>query len=305
MSDSSVKPVYVLHGNDDFLRRQRRLEITAAIVGDAELELVVASFDASADLASVLDELRTMPFLAPHRLVIVSEADEFVATHREALERYLAAPSSTGSLMLLVHSWPGHTKLAKQVSAIGEAFACASPNEAQLPSWLARLAASRDKKLHKQAAVLLGQFVGNNLAQLDNEIEKLCLYIGPRPEITEDDVAATTIASSGPTPFALSNAIDAGQTGAALEAMRDMITRRGEEFKVLGTLGWQIRKAMSGQSGRGPWRPQHPAGKASPLPKLSPRQTMRLLLEADLAMKSGADPDTTMELLVVRLCGKG
>lgn len=305
MSEAIVKPVYVLHGSDDFLRRQRRQEITAAIVGQADPQLAVASFDATAELASVLDELRTMPFLAPHRLVIVSEADEFVTRHRESLEKYLAAPSSNGSLMLLVHAWPSNTKLAKLAQAVGEVFDCASPNEAQLPAWLAKLAQLHGKKLHKQAAVLLGQCVGNNLAQLDNEIEKLCLYIGPRAEITEADVAATTIASAGPARYALSNAIEAGRTSEALAALRGMITRRGEEFKVLGALGWQVRQQMSGRGSWGGYRPPQPAGRANPLPALSPRKSMRLLLEADISLKSGADPDTTMELLVVRLCGKG
>jgi len=109
MSEAPISllcPIYILHGENLHLRRQRRREIVERFVAGADPELVVARFDASAELAEVLDAVRTAPLLAPRRLVMVHDADEFVSTHRQRLEAYLANPSSAGSLMLWIPPRP-------------------------------------------------------------------------------------------------------------------------------------------------------------------------------------------------------
>ncbi|MFW6062370.1 MAG: DNA polymerase III subunit delta, partial [Planctomycetota bacterium] len=111
-----IKPIYVLHGNDQFLLDTWRKEIVSRLVGDADPQVCVTSFDASAELAEVLDELRTLPFLAPYRVVIVRDADAFVSAHRDALENYLDRPCQSASLVLMVSSFPKNTRLYKAVA---------------------------------------------------------------------------------------------------------------------------------------------------------------------------------------------
>ena len=87
--------------------------------------------------AAVHDELQTLPFLGGHRLVVVDAADPFVTKHRAALEKYLAAPASTGVLVLDVKSWPANTRLAKLIDGNGT-LVCKAPPAARLPEWCAR-----------------------------------------------------------------------------------------------------------------------------------------------------------------------
>src|SRR5690242_12629406 len=115
MNQSDVKPVYVLFGEDTFLHDAARAEIIKAIIGDSDPQVAVSVFDAEAELATVLDELRTLPFLAPRRAVVIRDADAFVSAYRDALETYLQSPSANSSLMLVVSSWPSNTRLYKLV----------------------------------------------------------------------------------------------------------------------------------------------------------------------------------------------
>jgi DNA polymerase-3 subunit delta len=321
--EKPVHRLYVLHGHDDYLRRQCKQDIIRQVIGESQSELVLAEFDESAELSAVLDELRTAPFLAPRRLVVVHPADGFVSRFRAQLEAYLEKPSATGSLLLVIDRWQPNAKIAKLAAKVGEVIACTAPAGRQLEEWLAKAAGARGKKLARDAAVALALFVGQDLARLDSEIEKLCLYVADRKEITEQDVLTTSIASAGPADFALANAVEAGRTGEALAAMRGMITRRGQEFRALGMLNWAIRRRLSGKGGFGGWSrstvarpvparapaPPRPAAASPPrgpksLRPVSPRQAMRLLLEADLALKSGAEPFATLEVLITRLCAQ-
>ena len=141
------------------------------IIGGSDPQVAVSQFDADAELAAVLDELRTTPFLAPRRAVIVRDADVFIAHYREIdvaepkkghprtrrpLDEYLASPSPHSSLILLVGSWRSDATLAKVVAKVGEVVDCTPPEDSKLPEFVRKAAAKRGKKFDAQAAQLPG-----------------------------------------------------------------------------------------------------------------------------------------------------
>jgi len=315
MAAKTVKPIYVIHGRDEFLRDAHRKEIVAHLIGPADPQLCVTRFDADPELADVLDELRTVPFLAPRRVVIVRDADAFVTAHRAQLEKYLESPAETASLLLMVLSWSANTRLYKVVKRIGEAMDC-SPPKTGLDQWLARAAAKRNKKLAPGAAELLTEWVGNDLAALNGEVEKLSLYVGERPSITAEDVSTLVTATAGPAAFALTNALIDGDTTRALEALGGMIHTRGEEFKTLALIASHLRRALRGaelaMAGKPPesaLNPRTPPQRKRAFAAMvrrrgvrDIRQDFRRMIRADFAMKSGAKPMAALQELVVALC---
>src|SRR5262245_16769188 len=95
------QPAYVLAGDERFLKQLDPERITTLVLGSKEDDLARSVYDGDdVTLSTVRDELDTLPFLSPRRLVVVQDADDFVSKYREALERYVAAPSRTGVLVL-------------------------------------------------------------------------------------------------------------------------------------------------------------------------------------------------------------
>jgi len=315
MSDRTVKPVYVMHGDDTFLQDAYRKEIIAHSVGDADPQTCVAQFDATAELALVLDELRTLPFLAPRRVVILRDAEAFISAYRAQLEDYLQSPSETATLVLMVSSWPKNTRLYKLVAKIGRTIDCGSPRH-NLTQWLGKSAGKRGKSIARDAAELLVEWLGSDLSVLNGEVEKLSLYVGQRDTITAQDVATMVTASSGPVAFALTNALTDGNASAALKALDDMLTVRGEEFRVLGMIASHLRRALRGQqlaaTGKNPagaLNPRMPHRAKAAFTAMLARRPLatlegdfRRLIRADLGMKSGLEPVATLQELVVGLC---
>jgi DNA polymerase-3 subunit delta len=312
---SSPKPVYVLVGHDAYLLDAARQRVLTAALDKADPQTCLGQHDGDAELAAVLDELRTLPLLGSRRVVIVNPADEFVSAHREALEKVVQSPPPHAVLVLVVSSWPSNTRLAKAVAEAGEVIDCSVPERGSLNRWITEAAERRGKKLDRDAAELLEQWVGRDYAALDSEIEKMSLYAGSRKTLTVQDVSAVTTATAGPAAFALSNALTAGDARAALEALGGMLTSRGEEFRVLGLIAWHLRRVLAAarkvQAGEPPAKalpylpPEQKAALAAlirhrPVRKLA--ADFRRLLRADQAMKSGADARTTLEELVVGLC---
>jgi len=283
----TVKPVYVLHGKDGHLKLENRNRLVSMITEDGDPQMCLRVFEGEVELIDVLDELRTLPFLAPHRVVVVREADGFVQKNREALEKYLENPAEKGTLILAVDSWNKNTKLSKKVDSVGQAIACSSPQGGELISWIKQEAAKYGKKIKPDAATALVGTIGNDLSSLRSELEKLCSYTGDSESISAEDVGSVVNGTIPPEAFELVNAIGAGNVKKAMELLHAALSTRGAEFMVLGQLAWHVRRQKPNQGRRSAKKLQ---------------SDMRNILQADIGMKSGLDPRDSLQLLVVRLC---
>ena len=145
---SKRQPIYALVGDEDFLKRHAREAIFELVLGDGERDLAVSPFAGEKlEFSTIRNELDTLPFLGPARIVVVENADPFVTNARESLERYAANPSKVGVLILEVKTFPETTKLAKALPDAAK-IACKAPYENTLPKWCVGWAkAAYQKKL--------------------------------------------------------------------------------------------------------------------------------------------------------------
>jgi len=239
-----LKPIYAVSGDDAYLRREALKAVARLALGPDADELAIARFPGEqASLADVFDELHTLPFLTPKRVVIVEEADPFVTAHRAELEAYAGKPAERGILVLSVKTWMSTTRLAKLVQKEGLAIECKNPREDALVGWLAELAQSKfSARLHNDAARLLVELVGPEIALLAPEVEKLTTYVGERAEIRKADVSRMVGAGRIETIW---KTLDAATTGRLTEAFADLdrLLSAGEHpVGLLAAMSASLRK---------------------------------------------------------------
>ncbi len=243
-SKAAARPIYAVSGDDAYLRDEALRAIVRLAVGTSGDDMAVTRFSGDhASLADVLDEVRTLPFLAKCRIAVVEGADPFVTAHRKELEAYAEKPSTAGVLVLSVKSWPGNTKLAKLVDKVGLAVECKTPDERELPPWLVGMARARlETKLDDDAAKLLVELVGPEVGLLASEVEKLSVYVGERNRIGRDDVARMVGAGRVETIW---RTIEAATTGQGAEALADLdrLLGSGEPpIKLLAGMTFSLQK---------------------------------------------------------------
>src|ERR1700712_25323 len=91
----AARPIYAVSGDDAYLRDETLRAIARIALGGGDDDMAVARFAGDhSNLADVLDEVRTLPFLAKVRIVVVDGADPFITAHRKGLEAYAEKPSS-------------------------------------------------------------------------------------------------------------------------------------------------------------------------------------------------------------------
>ena len=316
------RPVFVLAGEERFLKRLTLERIRQAVLGGATDDLAYSSYEGdAAQLATVRDELETLPFLSSRRLVVVQDADPFVTRYREALERYVNQPSRTGVLVLDVKGWKSNTRLAKILPA-DATIQCETLATQRLPAWCGQWAkANYQKNLETSAATLLVELVGGDMGVLDQELAKLSAYVGDKPQITPKDVDLLLAHSRVESAWQMLDAAGEGNSSRALTTLHYLLEQGDEPLAILGAMSWQLRKLA--QVAR-LMRERVPLGQAMATAGLPPfkhrqvEQSLRhlgprafelydWLLEADLGLKSsaGLPGAAVLERLVVKFAGTG
>jgi DNA polymerase-3 subunit delta len=321
-ASNPLRPIYVLHGDEDFLKRQVLVALRQRILGDAADDFGFTTHPGEkATYAAVREELETLPFLSKRRVVVVDSADSFITRHRAALEEYVAKPAANTTLVLDAKTWASNTRLYKIVGT-DAAIVCKTPPAPKLSEWCVRWTASQHgKALTVAAARMLVDLVGPHMGMLDQEMAKLATYVGEAKRIDVGDVDKLVGDSREESTWKIFDAIGGGRTGEALAILARLFDQGEDPMRMLGAFSMQLRRlaqaarlAIQGkpigsaleQVGVPPFAVRGCEQQLRHLGRQRASQLYDWLLETDLGLKGGSQlpPRTVLERLVVRLARK-
>lgn len=331
---SAKMRVVLLRGPELFLHAshtRRLVELLRESYGEIEQ----FRFDgANANLAQILDELRTYGLMQRHKLVILDNADVFLANkkskgdddeagddsspNRAAMERYVQSPVEEATLLLRAETWrPG--RIDKFIDQVGTIIKC----EEMSPAETAKLAVGRaereyEAQLAPQAATLLVDRVGTNLARVDAELARLSSYVGKGGNITAQVIRDLVEPTREEMAWVIQEAVLTGKPGHALTKLTELIeVSRQPEQLIFWSIADLVRKlyhaAQLTQAGEHAssisrrlrlWGPAQYAvmDAASHIQPADFAQLLHDALSADMGTKTGrCNPRRTLEGLVVRV----
>ena len=332
----NLRPVYLVLGEERFLQSIALSELRRGVLGQKDLGLNEDVFDAGeADVECVLSAARTLPMMAPRRLVIVrslerwepkteakSEAPRDGKERAQAFDRlaeYAEGPSPTTTLVLIAGKLDNRRRLVTVAKKSGFVVECDAPSRNALRDWVERRARVRGKALSGGVAELLTDLAGPELSRLDDAIERLSLYVGDSKEIGEDAVADAIVGVKPASVWELTGAVARRDLGAALAALARVYDPKDRGLPLLGTLAWSTRQlakfSAATAKGLSPADAAKAAGappfKASELAdqcrRLPPEELARWLVvlsDVDLALKGASKrpPRAVLEAALISLC---
>jgi DNA polymerase-3 subunit delta len=245
LSGSKIKlgPLYVVHGDEPFLKRLAIQKLRKLALGENLEEQTVSTYAGDkATFAEVFDDLDTVPFFDPKRVVIVESADPFVTKHRAELETRLTRLPETGLLILDVKSWASTTRLAKLVADSATIVCKALPSNSVV-KWCSTWSESQyQKQLASAAANLLVDHVGTDMGLLDQELNKLAIYVGTKAKIAPEDVDRLVGNSRAENVWKMFDLIGGGDVKGAFAILERLFDQGEEPYMILGALASQLRK---------------------------------------------------------------
>jgi len=294
-----IGPLYLIEGTDERLKSELAGLFTDAIEPELRafnVDRLYAS-DTGLDPMAIVDTVRTLPMMAPRRVVVVLQAEKVLNPKRESegsdaalvpLAECIEKPVDSTTLVFVVQdSLEGNRRMTKLVRKHAVIVLCGDIGpQAQLATEIEAQAAEVGVTIERAAITRLITLAAGDSGKLRADTERVLVFVGHGTVTVGhvDQVAERVERSSD--PWGLTNAIEARDARTALRELRLRLDAGDNVFAMLGQIAWAVRK---------------PNGRMS---EQRLRPAVEAMLRTDIALKSsGGNPRMLLERLVVELCG--
>jgi DNA polymerase-3 subunit delta len=321
---STDLPVYLVRGDDPVLTGDAVRELTRQLVGDDDPALTVEDLAGDDyEIAAVVEAAQTPPFFGNRRVVVARSIGRFSTQDVAPLLSYLADPLATTALVLVGGGGTIARGLLDAVKKTGHVVDAGAPSGGKArQSWLAGQLKAAPVNLDGAAANTLGAHLGEDVGRLPALLELLTAAYGEGASVGEHELLPFLGEAGGVAPWDLTDAIDRGDTGAALENLRRLVGTGRHPLVILASLhnhyarilrlegsGAADEKAAAEMLGiSGSTFPARKAlSQARRLGHDAVARAIKLLADADLALKGAIEwPEgLVLEVLVARLSRLG
>jgi len=224
-------PVYLLVAPDDYSRSQV-LEVCEQRVEPSARTFNWAVFNLSDDSPEeVVGVARTLPWMTTHRWVYVRNAE----MGEKVLAKYLEDPSPRTVLVLeaskAVKSWKGAIRVE---TGRGQ----------NATAWIRQQVQSQGYSIDPRAASMLVEMTGEDLQELNSELEKLFLLELEGRKITIDSVLQLTMEAREKDIFDLINAIATRRRDVALRVLERLLSKGAAPQQIIPMLYWSFSRLL-------------------------------------------------------------
>ena len=305
IASGSPDPLYLLQGEDEVEKAALAHEFETLVEEDLRAFNVdriyageVTTGERLAAIASsVVASARTLPMMSPRRVVLVLQADGLLVPKRESdagaraldqLEALVTRPESDVTVVIVAGAVDRRSRMYKLLSRHATVVECGVIETlADAERWVRNRVAAAGVEIESAGAHLLAERDGVDVKRLRNDVEQLLLYALGQRTITVQDVREVAGPAALQDDWAMTNAIESGETPEALRQLALLLEAGAPPEKVLGQLGWVVRTKF---------------------PTIAPRllpAAIESLFQTDVDLKrSAGDHRFLLERLVVGLCDR-
>jgi DNA polymerase-3 subunit delta len=307
-----LRAAYLLVGEEPLLRDDALLRLRAAVLAGANADFDLDRLAGeTASQGRLADALRTLPVLAPRRLVILWEPEARGARGvSESLPELVGGLDPACGCVLIAIAEKADRR-ARWVKAFGDAvIECAAPTRARDLAAFVRAEAERQGvPIGRGVAELLAERTGPQLLLLRQEIGKLALLAGPDQPVTREHVAAGTAALAEARIWDLTDALGEGRVADALSLLARLQAGGAPGPVILASLVSHYRRLLRVGHGAAVAAPPFVRKRLESQARRYGTRRLRASLDAihqtDLALKGegGLRAELALERLVLALAG--
>jgi len=194
LKNRKFKPLYLLHGEEPYFIDLVSNYIEHHLLPEHERgfnQTVVYGKDT--DIMTVLNAAKRYPMMADYQVVLVKEAqdmkwgkDDDNKTSIDPVLSYLENPLPS-TILVFCYKYGKFDKRKKTYKAIeknGLIFESATLYDNKVPAWVEGYVSEKGYKMNQQGSAMIAEYLGNDLAKIANELEKLMLNVSAGQEIT-------------------------------------------------------------------------------------------------------------------------
>ena len=239
--------LYLLWGEEDYLREQFADELRRACIGDSDDSFDCKRFDtASPDMRQLQEAVDSMPFMS-ERLYVELRGFDINKCKTEDVERFKAIISDLADFCTLAIILPtgyepdGRLALYKALKKQGQVIEFTAQEQTQLLRWIQRRVESGGKNISRADAEYLIFNCGDLMSRLGNEISKLTHY-AKSETVTREDIDAVTDRSTEASVFQMTDALAMRNYDAAAGILAELLGKKEHPIMLRAMIGKQLRQ---------------------------------------------------------------
>jgi DNA polymerase-3 subunit delta len=174
IKSKNYKPIYFLCGEETYyIDRISDLIEKSVLTEDEKSFNQVVLYGRDTTVEEIVSTAKRFPMMSDYQVVIVKEAQNLSKTF-DKFESYAVNPQLTTILVFAFRDKPdGRKKIFKTIKDKGVWFESKKLYDNQVPDWIVKVLKGQNYGIEPKAAAMLAEFLGTDLAKINNELEKL------------------------------------------------------------------------------------------------------------------------------------
>ena len=243
IKSGEFKKIYLLFGEEAFLKRSYKNQLKAALVGDDAMNYHYFE-GRGLDLGEIISLADTMPFFGERRLIQIEESGLFKGSGADELVEYLPRMPDTTCMMFVESEVDKRSRFYKAVKAAGYAAEMVRQDERQLSAWAGGILAKAGRKITQRTMDLFLSRTGDDMENIRMELEKLISYTEGRQVVTDRDVEEICTEQVTGRIFDMVAAIAGRRTRQAMDLYEDLLTLREPPMRILFLIARQFNQIL-------------------------------------------------------------
>ncbi len=188
IKSGKLKPLYFLYGNDYYLRDSAIQSIRTSMSKQG-LNYEYGFYNAAELDASELQNLLFGASLFQStKCSVISNVKGLLPSARKIMNNYLKNPEPSNILIMTAEEIEGRNAFYKRIQEASTTLMSNSPFENEIPPWIRQYVAKLNRSIDVNAINELIRYIGSDLGQLSNEIDKVHIYLSEEQSITREDI---------------------------------------------------------------------------------------------------------------------
>ena len=247
LKTGQLKQIYLLCGEEAYLKKYYKNELRKALISPDDTMNYAYYEGKGISVNEVIDLAETLPFFAERRLIMMEDTGLFKSSGAELADYVKELPETT--YMVFVESEiDKRGKLYKAVQSKGCIVELVKQDGDTLFRWVAGQIKREGKMTNDHVIQYFLGKVGDDMENIQKELEKLFCYTLEKESISKEDVDEICTEQITNRVFDMVNAVADKEQRKALDYYYDLLALKEPPLRILFLLGRQFKLLMEVKS---------------------------------------------------------
>ena len=243
IKNKQFKNIYLLTGEEVYLRMQYRKKLKEALVEDGDTMNVAIFSGKGTDPKEIIDLAETMPFFAEHRVILIDDSG-FTKNACPELADYVAQIPESTCIILNEAEVDKRGKLYKAIKSKGRVVEFERQDERTLMRWVLTVLKKEERNITEDTMKAFLGRTGSDMENISKELEKLICYTMGQDTITTEDVYAVCTEQTENRIFEMIQSITEKNRRKAMDLYEDLLTLKEPPMRILFLIARQFNQLL-------------------------------------------------------------